>query len=150
MRLVILDNSQTRPQVEAIDAVDRANIGPWFEGVIDEMSKLPWDRPDWSSEDPRPLSIAAVAELMLILLEMVPEYGTPPQMSPTWSGGVMAVWELGDFCLAIETAPDRRAQYFYVDERDGNDFGEEGDVPGNEERVRRWAINIADAIAELH
>ena len=57
---------------------------------------------------------------------------------------------LGDFCLEIETAPDRRAQYFYVDERDGNDFGEEGDVPGNEERVRRWAINIADAIAELH
>ena len=94
MRRVILDNSQTRPQVEAIDAVDRANIGSWFEGVIDEMSKLPWDRPNWSSEDPRPLSIAAVAELMLILLEMVPEYGTPPQMSPTWSGGVMAVWEL--------------------------------------------------------
>ena len=94
MRRVILDNSQTRPQVEAIDAVDRANVGLWFEGVIDEMSKLPWDRPDWSSEDPRPLSIAAVAELMLILLEMVPEYGTPPQINPTWSGGVMAVWEL--------------------------------------------------------
>ena len=39
MRLVMLDNSQTRPQVEAIDAVDRANVGLWFEGVIDEMSK---------------------------------------------------------------------------------------------------------------
>ena len=123
---------------------------PWLNRIIDEFSKLPWDQPDWSSEGPIPLDIATVAELLLILFEMMPDHGTPPQVSPSWSGGVMATWERGDMCLEVETLPDRLAQYSCVDERNGNDFGEEGDVRGNKERVRRWAINIADSIAELH
>ena len=122
--------------------------GTWLEDALDELCNLPWDRPDWSSENPEPVSISAVAELALILLEMMPEHGIPPQISPNWSGGAMAVWELGDLCLEIETAPNFPAQYSYVDERDGLDFGEEKDVSGNADNLRRWLNSIADATAQ--
>ena len=78
----------------------------------------------------------------------MPEHGIPPQISPNWSGGAMAVWELGDLCLEIETAPNFPAQYSYVDERDGLDFGEEKDVSGNADNLRRWLNSIADATAQ--
>ena len=93
--------------------------------------------------------MAAVAELALILPAMMPEQGTPPRISPNWSGGVMAVWELGDLCLEIETAPVRTARFSYVDERDGLDLDEENDVRGNEDNLRRGLHSIADATAEL-
>ena len=94
------------------------------------------------------MNITTVAVLTNFLINMLPDHAGAPQTSPTWNGGVMATWELGDMRLAIGTSPGRAAQHCYVHERNGNDFGEEGDVRGNEERVRHGAVNIADI--ELH
>ena len=132
------------------EAETQQTLGNWFEGVIDELCGLPWDRPDWSSENPKPLSMSAVAELTLILLDMMPNHATAPRISPNWDGGGMASWELGNLSLEIETAPHRPAQYSYVDEREGQNVGDERDVRGNEPQLRQWLHNVADVTAELN
>ena len=123
--------------------------GDWFEGTVMELCGLPWDDPDWSSENPQPLDAAAVAELLLILLDVLPEHALAPNLTPNWDGGAMATWLLGDLTLEIETRPGQPAQYCYGDERGQQDLDDEGDVSGNEERLRRWAKALADAAAEL-
>lgn len=123
--------------------------GEWFEGTVMELCSLPWNDTDWSSENPQPLDAAAVAELLLILLDALPQHALAPNITPNWDGGAMATWLLGDLTLEIETRPGQPAQYCYGDERGQQDFDDEGDVSGNEERLRRWAKVLADAAAEL-
>ena len=123
--------------------------GDWFEGTVMELCALPWDAPDWSSENPQPLDAAAVAELLLILLDVLPEHALAPSITPNWDGGAMATWLLRDLTLEIETRPGQPAQYCYGDERGQQDFDDERDVTGNEESLRRWAKTLADAAAEL-
>ena len=123
--------------------------GDWFEGTIMELCGLPWDDPDWTSENPQPLDAAAVAELLLILLDVLPEHALAPNITPNWDGGAMATWLLGGLTLEIETRPGQPAQYCYGDERGQQDLDDEGDVSGNEERLRRWAKVLADAATEL-
>jgi len=123
--------------------------GEWFEATVMELCALPWDDPDWSSENPQPLDATAVAELLLILLDVLPEHALAPSITPNWDGGAMATWLLGDLTLEIETRPGQPAQYCYGDERGPHDLDDEGDVSGNEEHLRRWAKVMADAAAEL-
>ena len=91
---------------------------------------------DRTGSEPRPLNIAAVAEFANILIDVMPDHATAAQISPTWDVEILVTWERGDICL--ETAPDCPAPYSYVDERDGNDSGDEGDVAGNEDNLKRW------------
>ena len=123
--------------------------GDWFEATIAELCRLPWDDPDWTSENPQPLNADAVAELLLILLDVLPEHALAPNITPNWDGGAMATWLLGDLTLEIETRPGQPAQYCYGDERGEQDFDDEDDVSGNEERLRHWAKALADAAADL-
>ena len=148
--MFVLDNPPIRRQADDSGIADRKYAAPWFESVMDELCRLPSNPPAWSSEQPKPLNVDAVAELMHLLIEVMPEHGTPPQTSPNWDGGVVAVSELGDLCLEIETTPDRPAQYCYIDERNGMNFGEEGNVSGNEENLRTWLRHVADAIAQAN
>lgn len=137
-----LDGTRVEPEAGRIP-------GDWFEGTVMELCGLPWNDPDWSSENPQPLDAAAVAELLLILLDVLPEHALPPNITPNWDGGAMATWLLGDLTLEIETRPGQPAQYCYGDEREQHDLDDEGDVSGNEEHLRRWAKVLADAAAEL-
>ena len=99
--------------------------------------------------NPQPLDAAAVAELLLILLDVLPDHALAPNITPNWDGGAMATWLLGGLTLEIETRPGQPAQYCYGDERGQQDLDDEGDVSGNKERLRRWAKVLADAAAEL-
>ena len=137
-----LDGTHVKPEAGRVP-------GEWFEKTVMELCGLPWDDPDWSSENPQPLDAAAVAELLLILLDVLPEHALAPSITPNWDGGAMATWLLGDLTLEIETRPGQPAQYCYGDERAQQDLDDEGDVSGNEEHLRRWAKALADAAAEL-
>ncbi len=85
--------------------------GDWFEGTIMELCGLPWDDPHWTSENPQPLDAAAVAEMLLILIDVLPKHALAPNINPNWDGGAMATWLLGDLTLEIETRPGQPAQF---------------------------------------
>ena len=137
-----VDATQVKPEAGRIP-------GDWFEGTIAELCGLPWNDPDWTSENPQPLDAAAVAELLLILLDVLPEHALAPNVTPNWDGGAMATWLLGDLTLEIETRPGQPAQYCYGDERGEQVLDDEGEVAGNKERLRDWAKVLADAATEL-
>ncbi len=147
---VFISRSLT-PTVDATHVKPEAGRipGDWFEGTIAELCGLPWDDPDWTSENPQPLDATAVAELLLILLDVLPEHAMAPNITPNWDGGAMATWLLGDLTLEIETRPGHPAQYCYGDERGKQDLDDEGEVSGNEERLRGWVKVLADAATEL-
>ena len=105
-----LDATYANPEAAMI-------LGAWFEGTITEMCDLPWYDPDWTSENPQPLDAASVAELLLILFDVLPEHALAPNISPNWDGGAMATWILGGLTLDIETRPGEPPQYCYGDGR---------------------------------
>ena len=137
-----LDGTHVKPEAGRIP-------GDWFEGTVMEVCSLPWNDPDWSSENPQPLDAAVVAELLLILLDVLPEHALAPNITPNWDGGAMVTWLLGELTLEIETRPGQPAQYCYGDARGQQDLDDEVDASDNEERLRRWAKVPADAAAEL-
>ena len=121
----------------------------WIEDVIASLTRLPWNDPDWTSEKPRPLDAGAVAELLGILSNILPNHSLAPDIAPNWHGGAIATLTIGDLDLEIETRPGQPAEYGYGDKQGPDDVDEEGVVQGNEDKLRRWAQVLADASTEL-
>ena len=65
------------------------------------------------------------------------------------SSGSMVTRLRGDLTLATGTRPGQPAQYSYGHERGQQDLNYEGEVSGDEERIRRCAKVLVDAAAEL-
>ena len=98
----ISNDDATFVEAEPIDV-----SAEWFSGTIDAMTRLPWDNPNWTSENPRPVNGQSVAELLMILVDVLPKHALVPDITPNWDGGAMATWIWGDLILEIETKPGR-------------------------------------------
>ena len=89
----------------------------WFEPVVKAMAGLPWDDDNWN-DDARPTQPDAAARLLALLAEILDEAAPPPQMVPTWRGGLQAEWHQNGIDLEIESDPDGWLEYYFENERE--------------------------------
>ena len=94
------------------------------------MANLPWMTDDWTSGGKRTQQ-AAVVNMMAILLEVLDNRTPPPNVVPTWSGGVQVEWHRNNVDFEIEADPRGGIEYFFRgpdEEREGRAWDDLGQL----------------------
>lgn len=141
--------SRTEPQALTAEGREEQPIAvaEWFGTVLERLESLPWDRPDWSSENPQPLDTDSVARLVVLLLRTLPSTAPPPDIIPNWDGGVQASWEYGDVYLEAEFSPGQEPRWAFVDERKGCEIEEDLPLKDNDGKFEARVHTVMEAAA---
>lgn len=124
----------------------RSSATQWFPDILASLERLPWRRPDWSSENPRPLSPVSVTQMIVLLLHALPPTAPAPDLIPNWDGGIQASWEYGDIYLEVECSPEQEPRWAFVDERAGRNIAEDVPLYGTQHRFEARVRDLMEAV----
>ena len=83
----------------------------WFNPTLQAMATLPWRTDNWTSGGKR-TQPAAVANMLSLLAKVLDNRTPPPNVVPTWRGGVQVEWHRNSVYLEIEADPHEEMEYF--------------------------------------
>ena len=126
------------PVAGAAPALPAMDAPPWFEPTIQAMLALPWDNDNWN-DDAAATHPGAAATLLMVLVSVLDDATPPPDIVPTWRGGVQAEWHRNGVDLEIEADPDGALEYYF---RSPTEEHEESALP-NVEKLTRLARSVA-------
>lgn len=126
------------PLASTAPALPTMDSPPWFEPTIQAMLALPWDNDNWN-DDAAATHPGAAATLLTVLVSVLDNATPPPDIVPTWRGGVQAEWHRNGVALEIEADPDGALEYYF---RSLTEEYEESVLP-NIERLTRLARSLS-------
>ena len=103
---------------------------PTFEAMVRLYKHFPLDQPS-----PSRIHIGMVASIMKLLIEILDNRTPPPNVVPTWEGGLQVEWHRNGVDLEIESNPNGHIEYFFSSQ----DVECEGDAWNEIERLAQYA-----------
>ena len=105
----------------------------WFNPTLQAMAALPWRTDNWTSGGKR-TQRAAVANMLSLLAKILDNRTPPPNVVPTWRGGVQVEWHRNSVYLEIEADPHEEMEYFFKSSTEEN----EGQAWSNLDRLTEY------------
>ncbi len=84
----------------------------WLKPTLKAMAALPWQKDNWTTGGKR-TQPAAVAKMLSLLAKVLDNHTPPPNVVPTWRGGVQVEWHRNGVYLEIEADPQGEIEYFF-------------------------------------
>ncbi len=92
----------------------------WFNPTLQAVAALPWRTDNWTSGGTR-TQLAAVAKMLSLLAKILDNRTPPPNVVPTWRGGVQVEWHRNSVYLEIEVDPHEEMEYFFKSSTEENE-----------------------------
>ena len=92
----------------------------WFNRTLQAMAALPWRTDNWTSGGKRTQRVA-VAKMLSLLATILDNRTPPPNVVPTWRGGVQVEWQKNSVYLEIEADPHEEMEYFFKSPTEENE-----------------------------
>ena len=92
----------------------------WFKPTLKAIAALPWRNDNWTSGGAR-TQPAAVAKMLSLLAKILDNHTPPPNVVPTWRGGVQVEWHRNGVYLEIEADPQEEIEYFFKSSTEENE-----------------------------
>lgn len=105
----------------------------WLYPTLDSMLALRHAADNWSFATKR-IQYTTIGRMLEILSEILNEHTPPPNIVPTWCGGIQAEWHQNGVDLEIEVFPSGEIEYFFK----GPDEEQEGRAWDALERLNEY------------
>ena len=92
----------------------------WLKPTLKAMAALPWEKDNWTTGGTR-TQLASVAKMLSLLAKVLGNHTPPPNVVPTWRGGVQVEWHRNGVYLEIEADPQEEIEYFFKSSTEENE-----------------------------
>ena len=92
----------------------------WFNPTLQAMAALPWRTDNWTAGGKRTQRVAVV-KMLSLLAKILDNRTLPPNVVPTWRGGVQVEWHRNGVYLEIEADPHEEMEYFFKSSTEENE-----------------------------